>query len=89
MNFCYLEINKFSMPWRFIMQKVINALALLSFAVSAGVVAGGYTLYANRENITDSLKSVIVKSVTESLQIPSTPELPTTGGDGPVTLPNF
>jgi len=89
MNFCYLEINKFSMLWRFIMQKVINALALLSFAVSAGVVAGGYTLYANRENITDSLKSVIVKSVTESLQIPSTPELPTTGGDGPVTLPNF
>ena len=89
MNLWYLEINKFSMPWRFIMQKVINALALLSFAVSAGVVAGGYTLYANRENITDSLKSVIVKSVTESLQIPSTPELPTTGGDGPVTLPNF
>ena len=77
------------MLWRFIMQKVINALALLSFAVSAGVVAGGYTLYANRENITDSLKSVIVKSVTESLPIPSTPELPTTGGDGPVTLPNF
>jgi hypothetical protein len=89
MNFCYLEINIVSNLWRFIMQKVINTLALLSFAVSAGVVAGGYTLYANRENITDSLKSVIVKSVTESLQIPSTPELPTTGGDGPVTLPNF
>jgi hypothetical protein len=88
-NFCYLEINIVSNLWRFIMQKVINTLALLSFAVSAGVVAGGYTLYANRENITDSLKSVIVKSVTESLQIPSTPELPTTGGDGPVTLPNF
>jgi len=77
------------MLWSFIMQKVINALAVLSFAVSAGVVAGGYTLYANRENITDSLKSVIIKSVTESLQIPSTPELPTTGGEGPVTLPNF
>jgi len=89
MNFCYLEINIVSNLWRFIMQKVINTLALLSFAVSAGVVAGGYTLYANRENIADSLKSVIVKSVTESLQIPSTPELPTTGGDGPVTLPNF
>jgi len=89
MNFCYLEINIVSNLWRFIMQKVINTLALLSFAVSAGVVAGGYTLYANRENITDSLKSVIVKSVTESLPIPSTPELPTTGGDGPVTLPNF
>ena len=89
MNFCYLEINIVSNLWRFIMQKVINTLALLSFAVSAGVVSGGYTLYANRENITDSLKSVIVKSVTESLQIPSTPELPTTGGDGPVTLPNF
>jgi len=89
MNFCYLEINIVSNLWRFIMQKVINTLALLSFAVSAGVVAGGYTLYVNRENITDSLKSVIVKSVTESLQIPSTPELPTTGGDGPVTLPNF
>jgi len=89
MNLWYLEINIVSNLWRFIMQKVINTLALLSFAVSAGVVAGGYTLYANRENITDSLKSVIVKSVTESLQIPSTPELPTTGGDGPVTLPNF
>jgi len=89
MNLWYLEINIVSNLWRFIMQKVINTLALLSFVVSAGVVAGGYTLYANRENITDSLKSVIVKSVTESLQIPSTPELPTTGGDGPVTLPNF
>ena len=89
MNFCYLEINIVSNLWRFIMQKVINTLALLSFAVSAGVVAGGYTLYANRENITDSLKSVIIKEVTDSLPIPSTPELPTTGGDGPVTLPNF
>ena len=89
MNYRYLVINKFSTLWSFIMQKVINALAVLSFAVSAGVVAGGYTLYANRENITDSLKSAIIKSVTESLQIPSTPELPTTGGDGPVTLPNF
>ena len=77
------------MIWRFIMQKVINTLALLSFAVSAGVVTGGYTLYANRENITDSLKSVIIKEVTDSLPIPSTPGLPTTGGDGPVTLPNF
>ena len=89
MNYRYLEINNFSSQWSLIMQKVINALAVLSFAVSAGVVAGGYTLYANRENITDSLKSAIIKSVTESLQIPSTPELPTTGGDGPVTLPNF
>ena len=89
MNYRYLEINSFSSQWSFIMQKVINALAVLSFAVSAGVVAGGYTLYANRENIADSLKSAIIKSVTESIQIPSTPELPTTGGDGPVTLPNF
>ena len=71
------------------MQKVINALALLSFAVSAGVVAGGYTLYANRENIADSLKSVIIAEVTSSLSLPTTPELPATGGDGPVTLPNF
>lgn len=59
-----------------IMQKVINVLALCSFAVSAGVVAGGYSLYNNKEKLAENLKNVIIAEVTSSLSLPTTPETP-------------
>ena len=50
-----------------IMQKIINVLALTSFAVSAGVVAGGSYLYVQREAITENIKSQIMKGVSEAI----------------------
>jgi len=64
-----------------IMQKIINVLALASFAVSAGVVAGGTYVYVNRDSITDNIKGQIEKALTEAVlgeAVPTT--LP--GGDG-------
>ena len=49
------------------MQKLINVLALASFAVSGSVVGGGVYLYLNRASIIDGVKSQIMESVTGSL----------------------
>jgi len=64
-----------------IMQKIINVLALASFAVSAGVVAGGTYVYVNRDSITDNIKGQIEKALTEAVLGEAVPtNLP--GGDG-------
>ena len=49
------------------MQKLINVLALASFAVSGAVVGSGVYLYLNRASIIDGVKSQIMESVTGSL----------------------
>jgi len=46
------------------MQKVINVLALVSFAVSAGVVSAGAYVYLNQ----DSIKEEIKRQVTEGIK---------------------
>ena len=38
-------------------QKVINVLAIASFAVSGAVVASGLYVYVNRDSIIDGVKS--------------------------------
>tara|TARA_R100001480_G_scaffold50319_2_gene63553 strand:- start:1040 stop:1303 length:264 start_codon:yes stop_codon:yes gene_type:complete len=64
-----------------IMQKIINVLALASFAVSAGVVSGGTYVYVNRDSITDNIKGQIEKALTEAVLGEAVPtNLP--GGDG-------
>ena len=64
-----------------IMKKIINVLALASFAVSAGVVAGGTYVYVNRDSITDNIKGQIEKALTEAVLGEAVPtNLP--GGDG-------
>ena len=45
-------------------QKIINVLAVASFAVSGAVVVSGLYVYVNRGSIIDGIKSNIMESVT-------------------------
>ena len=45
------------------MQKLINVLALTSFAVSAGVVAGGTYVYLQKDALIESVKENITKEI--------------------------
>ena len=49
------------------MQKLINVLALASFAVSGAVVGAGAYVYLNREAITDNIKSQIMEGVASAI----------------------
>ena len=49
------------------MQKVVNAVALLSGLVSLSVVAGGAYLYLNKDAIIESAKEQAIKQVTETV----------------------
>ena len=82
------------------MQKVINVLALSSFAVSAAVVGGGIYVYLNKDAMIESTKEKITKAATEAIAgaLPgmldaAMPELPeVTGGampSGGGGLPKF
>ena len=46
-----------------LMQKLINTLAILSFAVSAGVVAGGTYVYLQKDAMIESVKENITKEI--------------------------
>ena len=48
-------------------QKVINVLAVASFAVSGAIAVSGVYVYLNRASIIDGVKSQIMESVTGSL----------------------
>ena len=50
------------------MQKVINVLALASFAVSAAVVGAGAYVFVNREAIKDNIKSKVTEGVAGAIQ---------------------
>ena len=71
------------------MQKLINVLAVVSFAVSAGVVAGGTYVYLQKdamiesakENITKEIQGIIGSALGDGLNS----SIP--GGDVPTTLP--
>ena len=49
------------------MQKIVNVLALASFAVSGAVVGSGIYVYLNRASIIDGVKSQVMEAVTGSL----------------------
>ena len=49
------------------MQKIINVLAIASFAVSGAVVASGLYVYVNRSYIIDGIKSQAVEAALGSL----------------------
>ena len=49
------------------MQKIINVLAVASFAVSGAVVVSGVYVYVNRDSILDGVKSQVMEAVTGSL----------------------
>ncbi len=45
------------------MQKVINVLAVASFAVSSAIAAGGVYVYVNRDSIIDGIKSQVMGGI--------------------------
>jgi len=49
------------------MQKVINFMAIVSFGVSAAVVAGGVYIYQNKEAIADDIKQQVVDAATSGV----------------------
>ena len=48
-------------------QKIVNVLAIASFAVSGAVVGSGLYIYVNRASIIDGVKSQVMEAVTGSL----------------------
>ena len=49
------------------MQKIVNVLAIASFAVSGAVVIGGVSVYVNRDSIVDNIKSQAIEAALGSL----------------------
>ena len=48
-------------------QKVVNVLAVASFAVSGAIAVSGVYVYVNRDSIIDGVKSQVMDAVTGSL----------------------
>ncbi len=73
-------------------QKVINVLAVLSFAGIAGIVGGGSYVYLNKDSIIENVKGQVTAAATEAIAgaLPgmmdaAMPELPgATGGAIPM-----
>jgi len=72
------------------MQKIINVLSILSFAVSGAIVGGGAYVYANKdamiENAKDQIAAAAAEAITGALPgmmdaaMLEMPELPTSTG---------
>ena len=70
-------------------QKVVNVLAVASFAVSGAVVIGGLSVYVNRDAIIDNITQQAAEAVLGGLGGGITPELPTGANDlSPTTIPD-
>ena len=73
------------------MQKLINVLAVSSFALSAAIVGSGVYVYLNKDALIEDAKAKVTKAATEAITnaLPgmldsAMPELPnTTGGAVP------
>ena len=73
------------------MQKLINVLALASFAVSAGVVGAGAYVYLNKDALIDQAKDKVAEEIAGILpelvgSLLPKPELP---GAAPAAPPMF
>lgn len=71
------------------MQKIINVLALSSFAISLTVVGGGVYLYTQKDAIIDNVKSNIMKSVLPDIGGGITDTLPKTTGPAIPGIPKL
>ena len=76
------------------MQKIVNIIAIASGVVSLSVIGSGLYVYLQRDQLVDSVKSQVLKSVTGSLpglvdtKIPSTTG-GVTGGTAGLGIPKF
>ena len=68
------------------MQKIINVLAISSFAISLTVVGGGVYLYTQKDTIIENVKSKVMKSVLPDIGGGITDALPKTTGPA---VPDF
>ncbi len=68
------------------MQKIINVLAISSFAISLTVVGGGVYLYTQKDTIIENVKSKLMKSVLPDIGGGITDALPKTTGPA---VPDF
>ena len=71
------------------MQKIINVLAISSFAISLTVVGGGVYLYTQKDAIIENVKSKVMKSVMPSIGGGITDAIPKSTGPAIPTLPKF
>ena len=71
------------------MQKIINVLALSSFAISLTVVGGGVYLYTQKDAIIENVKSKVMKSVMPSIGGGITDAIPKSTGPAIPTLPKL
>ena len=74
------------------MQKIVNVLAIASFAVSGAVVIGGVSVYVNRGKIIDNVKSQVMEQVSGALGSSLGGMVPDVTGpvtESPIELPAF
>ena len=68
------------------MQKLVNAIALLSGLVSLGVLGGGFYLYKNANVMIEDAREKVVQEIAEALpkiveeMMPDVPEIPSATG---------
>ena len=68
-------------------QKIINVLAIASFAVSGAVVSGGVYVYVNRDSIIDGVKQQAIDAALGSLGgLGGTLTQPDVGGELPTGI---
>ena len=77
------------------MQKVINVLAILSFAGTTSIIAGGAFVYLNKDSIVENIKSQVAAAAAEAITgaLPgmmdsAMPELPSSTGGAIPPLPS-
>ena len=77
------------------MQKIINVLSILSFAVSGAIVGGGAYVYVNKDSIVENVKSQVAAAAAEAITgaLPgmmdsAMPELPSATGGAIPSLPS-
>ena len=68
------------------MQKIINVLAISSFAISLTVVGGGVYLYTQKDAIIENVKSKVMKSVMPNIGGGITDAIPDSTGPA---IPDF
>ena len=71
------------------MQKIINVLAISSFAISLTVVGGGVYLYTQKDAIIENVKSKVMKAVMPDIGGGITDALPKTTGPAIPAIPKF